>query len=104
MREPALCLDSNCSFGKIDRGSPGPLGGFALIPIVLSAKFPRQGHPRRLLLCLDSNCSFGKMPTRSTPRKPRFALIPIVLSAKSSRMIIHAILCFALIPIVLSAK
>ena len=36
-----LCLDSNCSFGKI---------------VKLADKIP-------FMLCLDSNCSFGKIST-----------------------------------------
>ena len=36
--EPKLCLDSNCSFGKIALLDGGRGAGFALIPIVLSAK------------------------------------------------------------------
>ena len=45
--------------------------GFALIPIVLSAKLLFDGNEHEDKLCLDSNCSFGKMlRARSTARRP----------------------------------
>ncbi len=79
---PPLCLDSNCSFGKMLEGNEKLLAQLCLDSNCSFGKIAYRLDDFAQQLCLDSNCSFGKIQGVVPADERGFALIPIVLSAK----------------------
>ena len=102
--QAGLCLDSNCSFGKIVVVIERAALMLCLDSNCSFGKITDKAETLAQALCLDSNCSFGKMRRVRVRGARGFALIPIVLSAKYPARPPPPFLRFALIPIVLSAK
>ena len=56
-----LCLDSNCSFGKISAAAESADSALCLDSNCSFGKMESLPQELRFELCLDSNCSFGKI-------------------------------------------